>query len=97
MKIGTQRPPLRQWNSSDVKEFFKVNKDPQVTRYLPVSLTMDEVEVFIEKQQQSLEKNKYCLWAAELKSTGNLIGFIGLNWTDFLKRVEIGWRLGYQY
>ena len=43
----------------------------------------------------------FCLWAVELKSTGEFIGFIGLNYVDwpahFTPAVEVGWRLGSQF
>lgn len=93
IKIETERLLLRPWRTSDKKEFFRINQDPNVIAYLPGSLTMQEVEDFIQRQQQSLEKYGYCLWAAEVKETSHLIGFIGLNWTDFLNKIEIGWRL----
>jgi RimJ/RimL family protein N-acetyltransferase len=83
MIIETKRLFLRKWKFSDSEEFFKINQNPNVVRYLPGSLTMNEVETFIQKQQKSLEKYWYCLWAAEVKTTGDLIDFIGLNWTDF--------------
>lgn len=93
IKIETERLLLRSWEISDKEEFFKINQNLNVIRYLPRSLTMHEVEDFIQKQQENFKKHGYCLWAAELKETGQLIGFTGLNWTDFLNKTEIGWRL----
>jgi RimJ/RimL family protein N-acetyltransferase len=93
IKIETERLLLRPWRASDSKCFFRINHDPNVTAYLPGSLTMQEVEDFIQRQQENLKKHMYCLWAAEVKATEDLIGFIGLNWTDFLNKTEIGWRL----
>ena len=47
------------------------------------------------------EQYGYTTWAAELKETGVLMGFIGLKYVDwpanFTPAVEIGWRLGSQY
>jgi RimJ/RimL family protein N-acetyltransferase len=44
------------------------------------------------------ERHGFGLWAAELKATGELIGFVGLSEPTFIPElvgtVEVGWRLG---
>ena len=69
--------------------------------FLRNPITREQVETFIAKANQSQTNRGYALWAAELKATGDMMGFIGLQYTDwkahFTPAVEIGWRLGSQY
>lgn len=95
--IQTERLILRQFELSDSQKYFEINQDVYVVEFLPGKLTLEEAEGFIRKQTDNLHKYGYCLYAAELKKTSELIGFIGLNYTDFLKQTEVGWRLGREY
>jgi RimJ/RimL family protein N-acetyltransferase len=62
---------------------------------------MKQVNDFIPAVNSHGDKHGYTLWAVELKETGELMGFIGLNYTDweshFTPAVEVGWRLGSPY
>ena len=64
-------------------------------------LTLAQADEFILAANKHQEKYGYTLWAVELKDTGELIGFTGLNNIDwdshFTPAIEIGWRLGSQY
>lgn len=55
---------------------------------------MEQVKDFIPAVNNHQDKFGYTLWAVEIKSTGELIGFIGLNYADFgahfTPAVEIG-------
>jgi RimJ/RimL family protein N-acetyltransferase len=93
--IQTERLLLRQFELSDSQKYFEINQDADVIEFLPGKLTLNESEGFIRKD--NLHKYGYCLYAAELKQTSELIGFIGLNYTGFLKQTEVGWRLGREY
>ena len=99
--IETERLILRTWEASDAQAYWQINQDSKVTEFLLGPLSMQQVHEFIRNCQQCFEENKFCLFAAELKDTHELIGFIGL-WipqfeADFMPAVEIGWRLGSQY
>lgn len=99
--IETDRLILRTWQQEDVDPYFQINQDPKVIELLLGSLTMEQVNHFILGVNNHQEKLGYTLWAIELKETGNLMGFTGLNYTDwkapFTPAVEVGWRLGSQY
>lgn len=99
--IETNRLILRTWKQEDSEAYFQINQDPKVIQFLGGPLTMEQVTDFITKKNNHFEKHGYTLWAVELKKTGELLGFIGLNYTDwkshFTPAVEIGWRLGSQY
>jgi RimJ/RimL family protein N-acetyltransferase len=99
--IETPRLILRTWQDADVEPYWQINQDPKVLEFLLVPLSIEQVRDFIAKNNQIQLQKNYSLWAVELKENRSLIGFIGLNYTDwpahFTPAVEIGWRLGSQY
>ena len=99
--IETDRLILRTWKGEDAKPYFDINQDSKVIEFLPKALTMQQVKDFISAMNDQYIKNNYTLFSAELKKTGELIGFIGLNYIDwkapFTPGTEIGWRLGALY
>ncbi len=96
--IQTERLILRLWKSEDAQPYYDINQDPEVIRYLRGPLTIEQVQYFIFSANAHYDTHGYTLWAVELKETGELIGFIGLNYIDwktlFTPAVEIAWRLG---
>lgn len=101
MIIETKRLILRLWKTQDIQVYFEINQDEKVIEFLPGSLNIDSIEHFICTQNKQGAKKGFMLWAAELKATRELIGFIGLNTVGFeahfTPAVEIGWRLGSPY
>lgn len=99
--IETERLLLRTWASEDAELYYWINQDPKVIECLPGPLSHEEVENFITAKNTQQDGRGYTLWAAELKENNKLIGFIGLNYTDwgppFTPVVEVGWRLGSEY
>lgn len=99
--IETERLLLRTWKKEDARAYFQINQDPKVIEFLRGSLTIEQVNDFIPAANSHNDKHGYTLWATELKESGELMGFIGLNYIDwasyFTPAVEIGWRLGSQY
>ncbi|HEV2613591.1 MAG TPA: GNAT family N-acetyltransferase [Gammaproteobacteria bacterium] len=99
--IETERLILRTWKDNDADEFYRINQDPSVIEFLLGPLTLQEVKDFIASVNQQFDKTGYTLFAVEEKSSGKLIGFIGLSsptWeSHFTPCVEIGWRLGSEF
>jgi RimJ/RimL family protein N-acetyltransferase len=95
--IETERLILRTWRKEDAEAYFQINQDPKVIEFLRGPLTMEQVNDFIPV----VNSHGDTLWAACLKETGELMGFIGLNYTDwesnFTPAVEVSWRLGSQF
>jgi len=95
--IDTQRILLRRWIESDLDAFIRMNANPSVMRYFPAVLSADETRTFYDSIQQEFDEYGYGLYAAEEKSRGNFMGFIGFHWSvldmDFCPCIEIGWRL----
>ncbi|MDQ5891121.1 MAG: hypothetical protein QG604_995 [Candidatus Dependentiae bacterium] len=102
MKIlETERLILRTWEKSDIEPYLAFNNDPKVLELLLGPLTREQVETFFEKSNAGFLKDGYMLFAVEEKTSGELIGYVGLcnvPWdAHFTPAVEIGWRLGSQY
>lgn len=99
--IETDRLILRTWKQEDESAYFAINQDPKVIEFLLGPLTKGQVVDFIASCNAHYAEYGYAFWAAELKQTGELIGFIGLSSvmfkSAFAPAVEIGWRLGSQY
>ena len=99
--IETERLILRTWEKEDARSYFQINQDPKVIELLRGPLTMEQVNDFTSAMNNQGDKHGYTLWAVELKETGELMGFIGLNYPDweshFTPAVEVGWRLGSQF
>lgn len=66
-------------------------------QYFPSILSREQTMDLVTKIETGFEKHGFGLWAAELKTTGEMIGFIGLSVptfeAPFTPCVEIGWRL----
>jgi RimJ/RimL family protein N-acetyltransferase len=65
--------------------------------YFPAPLTCAESDALIDRIEAHFAERGWGPWAAELRATGELIGFIGLSVPTFEAHftpcVEIGWRL----
>lgn len=97
----TSRLTLRSWKPEDLPLFVAMNRDAQVMKYFPASLTEEETEGFYNRIKEEFAKNAWGLYAVELKSTGQFIGYVGLHEigfeAEFTPGVEIGWRLAADY
>ncbi len=99
--IETPRLILRTWQATDAAAYFRINQDPKVLEFLGGPLTMQQVTDFMTATNKHQEKLGFTQWAAEIKTTGTLIGYIGLNNTDFFApygapfspAIEVAWRL----
>ena len=99
--IETERLILRAWRPEDRAPFLAINQDPKVMEFLRAPWGAQDLEEFIERMEKQNSQFHYMAWAVELKSTGNLIGSIGLHNVQFeahfTPAVEILWRLGSAY
>ena len=91
MAVRTQRLVLRRWRDADREPFAALNADPEVMEHFPQPLTRSESDAFVDRIEAGFEKYGYGLWAVSVDSA--FIGFVGLQWTQFVAAVEIGWRL----
>lgn len=97
----TSRLILRSWKPEDLPLFVAINRDARVMKYFPALLTETETVAFYDRIKEELDRNGWGLYAVELKSTGQFIGYVGLHEigfeADFTPGVEIGWRLAAEY
>jgi ribosomal-protein-alanine N-acetyltransferase len=92
--IETPRLVLRPWRDSDRDPFARMNADPRVMEFFPACLSRVESDALFDRARLSV-------LAAELRDTGEFIGFIGLSVPTFEAHftpcVEIGWRLAAEH
>jgi RimJ/RimL family protein N-acetyltransferase len=96
-QIETPRLLLRTWRTSDREPFAHLNADPEVMRYFTAPLSREESDALVDRIESGFAERGWDMWAAELRETGEFIGFVGLNVprfeAHFTPCVEIGWRL----
>jgi RimJ/RimL family protein N-acetyltransferase len=99
----TNRLRLRRWRAEDLEPYARINADPEVMRFIAggVPKTREECAADLAYVEAHWERHGFGLWAAELKASGELIGFVGLSEPTFIPEligsVEVGWRLGREH
>lgn len=95
--LTTDRLILRPWRDADRAPFAGMCADPEVMRYFPDLMTRAETDAAIDRQMKAMEQKGYAFWAAELRETGQFLGFVGIqdiaDYYDMPAGIEIGWRL----
>jgi len=98
LRLSTARLVLRRWADADREPFAALNADPEVMRYFRGPLDRTASDAFADRIESSFDELGYGLWAVELRSSGEFIGFTGLARqtfpAHFTPAVEVGWRLG---
>ncbi len=77
-KLTTSRLYLRRWTDSDLEPFATLNRDPEVMRYFPSTLDLDQTAAMIERIEIAFEQDALGLWAVEERAGGDFVGFVGL-------------------
>jgi RimJ/RimL family protein N-acetyltransferase len=99
LPLQTERLLLRRWQPSDIEPYAELCRDPEVMRWIGSGSlrTREECVEAISSFEKFWEKRGFGLFAVELSSTQEFIGFTGLAVPEFLPEVmpsvEIGWRL----
>lgn len=91
---------MRRWRDSDRDPYAALNADPEVMRFFPATLDRAASDASVDRIEGLFERQGFGLWALELASTAEFIGFTGLNpMPDGIPGAggtEIGWRLARQ-
>lgn len=99
--LETDRLILRTWHDSDLDPMAAIDQDPQVCKYLLGIGNRDATEAGIQRIIKHYNEHGFSLYAVELKTTHEMIGFLGLSIPSFeahfTPAVEIGWRLASQH
>ena len=94
--LKTERLTLRQLVITDEHEIFTLRSDSEINKYLDrqVSNTIDDARDFINKINESINKNDSIYWAITLGDKNILIGTICLfSFSDENGKCEIGYEL----
>lgn len=95
--LQTDRLHLRQWLPSDREPFARMNADPDVMRFFENPRTRQQSDDTAERLERHIDEHGFGFWAAEVISSGEFVGFIGMEHVasdlPFAPAVEIGWRL----
>lgn len=99
--LQTDRLLLRQWRDADLEPFARLNADPRVTAWFPAPIARADSDATVQRWRSQIDARGWGLWAAELRSSGDLLGFIGLQVPaaalPFSPCVEVGWRLAHEH
>jgi len=109
--LTTSRLVLRSWRPSDREPFRDLNADPRVMEFFPSTLNSAQSDALADRIEAHFRTHGFGGFAAELRATGEFIGFIGLAVPNFdtsillppsaqpdpiaNRVVEIGWRLAH--
>lgn len=97
IEIETPRLLLRQWRAADRRPLQALNADPIVMAHFPKPLTHEESDAMADRCERLIAKHGWGVWATEIRTTGEFIGFVGLhiprNDLPVSPCVEILWRL----
>jgi len=105
MKIlETDRLLLRIFQKCDCDAMTLINQDPKVMEYFSAVSDRKQTIEHIERIIKHQEKYGYSLYAVEIKSSAEMIGFVGLLHrtkeefdAHFMPSTAIGWRLSKKY
>jgi RimJ/RimL family protein N-acetyltransferase len=78
-----------------------MNADARVMEFMPSVLAPEESDGLVERIERQFDERGFGLMAAELRASGEFIGYVGLSVpgfeAPFMPAVEIGWRLAAKY
>lgn len=110
--LSTERLKLRPWTLDDVDAAFALYGDPEVTRYLGTGAYETDIETQRDHLAKAIERYEvlglegYGFWAAEEKSTSQVIGSMLLKPLALADgqeprkedpEIEVGWHLAKRY
>lgn len=99
--LRTERLLLRRPCTADREQFARINADPRVMEFFPSALSHAESNALMDRIEAHFEQHGFSWCAAELRESGEFIGFVGLAVPSFhaafMPCVEIGWRLAAEH
>jgi RimJ/RimL family protein N-acetyltransferase len=98
----TERMTLRRPRMEDADAFAALNADPEVTAWVSQTgpLARAESDLLLRKVIEHWDDHGFGWWMADLRDTGELLGFVGLSHPSLpavAEEVEVGWRLARAY
>jgi RimJ/RimL family protein N-acetyltransferase len=93
----TARLRLRRWRPEDLDAYARLVADPEVMQFVGGVRSREAAALDLQRIEDHWERHGFGLWAAELRETSELVGFVGLAEPAFIPEligsVEVGWRL----
>ena len=91
--LETDRLILRELNSSDAEDFYRLNINPNVIKYTGNSAfqSVEEAKEFLENYND-YKLNGYGRWAVITKEKNEFIGWCGLKFGEMENETDIGFR-----
>lgn len=99
MILSTDRLILREITLNDYDDLCEILQDKKTMYAYEHAFSKEEVEQWLNNQLSRYKKYGFGLWAVVLKSTGKMIGNIGLTYQKFEDSdiLEIGYLLNRNY
>ena len=95
--LETDRLILRTFEENDIDLMSLIDQDPKVCEFLPSIGNREKTAQSVHRFMIHYHDHEFSLYAVELKSTGEMIGWCGLMTpafeAHFIPAVEIAWRL----
>ncbi|MGE5177505.1 MAG: GNAT family N-acetyltransferase [Bacteroidota bacterium] len=93
--LETERLILRQFRDSDIEAYAAMCADPEVMRYIGEGkpLSRDDAWRNMAMVAGHWSLRGYGMWAVEERSTGALVGRVGLYYPEGWPGQEVGWAL----
>ncbi len=79
IEFETKRLRLRQWLPIDREPFAALNADTKVMESFPAPLDRTASDAMADRCQSLIIERGWGFWVAEIKETGQFIGFVGLH------------------
>lgn len=100
--MRTERLILRNWEDRDRELFHRINSDEQVMEFFPFRHDRAATDAKMDEWRGVIDRDGYGFAAAEIITTGECIGFVGITGTDHMPflpagTIEIGWRLAPEF
>jgi RimJ/RimL family protein N-acetyltransferase len=96
-ELTTPRLRLRHWLPADLPPLTELNADPLAMQYMPRPLSAEQSHALAAGAESALAARRFGLWAVELASRREFVGFVGLNEPSFeahfMPCMEVLWRL----
>ena len=94
----TARLVVRQYRPDDQENFFAMNGDEEIVRYIRPAKTKEESDIFLaEVIGYYFENPLYGRWAVNEKQTGNFVGTFALIPIEKTRDMQLGYSLQKQY
>ena len=91
--LRTGRLALREMTEDDLGDLREILQDPEVMYAYEHDFSEEDVRKWLSRQQARYRKDGFGLWAAVLRSTGEMVGQAGLTWQDCEGEPVLEWAI----